>query len=392
MNYGKKLDPFNIFFYNRIYMADTPKTGETSVKSKPTNKSDTELTLDALQNCLADQDLIVSETYPFIILFILFYITTSRAYFLTSEAKKIPCQENIRRGEYDDFISGFVYWIISFCILIFIKFNGINFINKFVIPTTKSDFDTIEIGGSKKTVEILTSLGRAKYVGQTLLTGFTSVLNICFVFILLLTLYHIIDKTVNLIECKSEVCTKYNLCEKYGEPSKARYYKSDGTCYDSNFNNIEETDPNNNSKPKFTESERSPSTGDRNDPDKPRLYSDFYPRWIGAVIQTNTSFNGLFPILTIIACTLLYIFGWTTNWVKYLIYLIIFVYLVTNFSIMVHGLRMDKGLEDNIIKNISLRACDATCETNEDCEGNSLCKAMGYTGCDDKKCSKQDNQ
>ena len=152
MNYGKKLDLFNIFFYNRIYMADTPKTGETSVKSKPTNKSDTQLTLDALQNCLADQDLIVSETYPFIILFILFYITTSRAYFLTSEAKKIPCQENIRRGEYDDFISGFVYWIISFCILIFIKFNGINFINKFVIPTSDKDFVVKTLDDSNKKV------------------------------------------------------------------------------------------------------------------------------------------------------------------------------------------------------------------------------------------------
>ena len=75
-------------------MADQPKTGETNVKSKPEvkskpiNKSDAELTIDALQNCFADQNLIVSETYPFIILFILFYITTSRAYYLTSEAKK----------------------------------------------------------------------------------------------------------------------------------------------------------------------------------------------------------------------------------------------------------------------------------------------------------------
>ena len=364
-----------IFFYNRIYMGDTPET--SNVKSKPIKRSDAQLTLDAVRNCIADQELIVSETYPFIILFILFYITTSRAYFLTSEAKKIPCQENIRRGEYDDFISGFVYWIISFCILIFIKFNGINFINKFVITT--ESLNTNLIGG------------RLKYVGQTLLSGFTSILNIYFVFILLITLYHIIDKIANLIECKSEVCTKYNLCGSKGDPSKARYYKSDGTCYDSDFNIIEESDPNNNnSEPKFTESERSPSTGDRNDPDKPRLYSDFYPRRIGDVIQMNTKNHIWFPILTIIACTLLYIFGWTTNWVKYIIYLIIFGYLVTNFIIMVNGLNMtgNIGAESDIIKNISSRVCDATCNEDEDCTNNSLCKIKGYTKCDDNKCSK----
>lgn len=382
MNYGKKLDLFDNFFYNRIYMADQPKKGETNTKSKPIDKSDTQLTIDALQNCFADQNLIVSETYPFIILFILFYITTSRAYYLTSEAKKIPCQENIRRGEYDDFISGFVYWIISFCILVFIKYNGVNFINKFVITT---DILNTNLVGD-----------RAKYVGQTLLTGFTSVLNIYFVFILLLTLYHIIDKTANLIECKSEVCTKYKLCDGKGDPSKARYYKSDGTCYDSNFNIIEESDPNNNnSEPTFTESERSPSTGDRNDPDKPRLYSDFYPRWIGDVIQMNMGIHKWFPILIISLCTGLYIFAWTRNWVKYAIPGLIILYLFVNFIIVIRGLDLtgDPEKEGDIISNISFRVCDVTCEGNADCKENSLCNSMGYTICDDnKKCSKQDNQ
>jgi hypothetical protein len=351
----------------------TDKKVET--KSKPIKRTDTQLTLDALKNCIADQELIVSETYPFIILFILFYITTSRAYFLTSESKKIPCQENIRRGEYDDFISGFVYWIISFCILIFIKFNGINFINKFVIPKSGNDFvvKTVEVG--EKAIKELTEWGRAKYVGQTLLTGFTSVLNIYFVIILLLTLYYIIDKTVNLIECKSEVCTKYKLCEDKGEPSKARYYNStDGKCYDSDFNDIKETgDGSNKGDPTFDLMGKNLGHSSRGDPNKGRLYSDFYPRWIGAVIQTNTWVYGFFPISIITVCTLLYIFAWTEDWAKYSINGLIFIYLFSNFIIVINGLNKTGDIkgESKIIDNIGFksdeRKCDDKCDNDEDC-------------------------
>lgn len=302
-------------------MADQPKTGEgdnakgNTAEGNTEKRTDTQRTLDALKNCFSDQDLIVSETYPFIILFILFYVTTSRAYYLTSEAKRIPCQENIRRGEYDDFISGFVYWIISFCILIFIKFNGINFVNKFVITTDKLNTN---LKGD-----------RAKYVGQTLLTGFTSVLNIYFVFILLLTLYHIIDKTVNLIECKSEVCTKYNLC-KDGDPSKARYYNSkEDKCFDSNFDDIEKLDDGSNEDGlTFVGEDQLFGTG-RGNPNTGRLISDFYPRWLMDLVYVNTRDAGLFfNILFIIVISVTYIItGWNSILLKIEMLVIGLVYL-----------------------------------------------------------------
>tara|TARA_B100000902_G_C27288145_1_gene905580 strand:+ start:412 stop:1503 length:1092 start_codon:yes stop_codon:yes gene_type:complete len=353
-------------------MADQPKTGETNVKSKPDvkskpiNKSDTELTIDAVKKCFSDQDLILSETYPFIILFILFYITTTRAYFLTSRAKSIPCQENIRRGEYDDFISGFVYWIISFCILIFIKFNGINFVNKFVITTDTLNTKS-EVGD------------RAKYVGQTLLTGFTSVLNIYFVFILLLTLYHIIDKTVNLIECKSEMCTKYNLC-KDGDPSKARYYKSDGTCYDSNFDILKTINGSNKDKPTISPSERDSTEN----PNIGRLKSDFYPRWFMDIIDENTQGWGLrINAIVIIIISIGYIFlGWNnpdhpkySTAFKVILLILALLYIGWWSTKFISGLSNTGEVCDNEI-----------CTSDDDCKDKDHCVMIGFTTCDGGRC------
>jgi len=279
--------------------------------------SDINLTLKAVKSCISDQELVLSETYLFIILFILFYITTSRAYGLMIDARKLSCQENIRRSEYDDFISGFVYWVISFCIIIFIKYNGINLINKFIIS---KELNTV--GSTEKNY-----VDRAKYVGQSLITGFTSILNIYFVIILLLTLYFIIDKTIDLIKCKSEVCTKFNLC-KEGDASKARYYNNDnGVCYDSNFKDISELDKNNNnnnSKPSFT------SKLDEKEGIDGRLKENFYPSWIMKIIQGNLSgWTGrVINIIVILLLCGFYILKGNENPMLY--YIIIGVYIIIN--------------------------------------------------------------
>jgi len=304
--------------------AGTPEAGtpgeKTSGEKSKTKFTDTELALDAIKKCVSPNKLLISETFPYIILFVLFYITTSRGYFLVSESKRIPCQENIRRGEYDDFISGFVYWVISFCIIIFIKFNNINLVNKFVMTTG----------------ELNTSLagGRLKFVGQTLLTGFTSFLNIYFLFILLLTSYHIIDKIMNFIQCKSEVCTKYYLCEGKGDPSKAQYYNSGSeTCYDSGFNDIGETgdegEENSNSDPSFAGGGQAIGFS-RGDPNQGRLISDFYPRWIMNLLYVNIQGFGLiFNITAILVMCGTYIKGGVEwSWFKYSFYMIVIVWIV----------------------------------------------------------------
>tara|TARA_A100001015_G_scaffold276755_1_gene335270 strand:- start:2971 stop:3954 length:984 start_codon:yes stop_codon:yes gene_type:complete len=280
-------------------MADQPKTGETAnvksnVKSKPT--SDTLRTIEAVKKCFSDQDLIVSKTYPFIILFIIFYITTTRAQHLIDKSILVRCNQNISRHEYNDFISGFVYWVISFCIFIFIKFNGVDFINNFVIPTSGKDFVEKTVDGGKKVIKELLPWGRAKYVGQTLLTGFTSFLNIYFLYVLLMTLYKIIDKAIDLIKCKSEVCTRFTLCSK-NNPSEARYYKSeDGECYDRDFNSLKpdpDNEDSNNSRPTFGDQDNTST------PETSRLNEDFAPRWLTDTIKWNTGL-GLGMVLNII--------------------------------------------------------------------------------------------
>ena len=345
-------------------MADQPKTGDNNAKGddkayteKSVKRTDTQRTLDALKNCFSDQDLIVSETYPFIILFIIFYFTTSRANTLISNSRNIPCQKNIKRGEYDDFISGFVYWVISFCTLIFIKFNGINFMNKFVFSSP--DVNTAGL-----------TLDRAKYVGQTLLSITTSFLNIYFVIILLYTLYGIIDKTIELIECKSEVCTKYGLCNDQGDPSKASYYKSDGKCYDSNFKPISELDSKSNNDSNAPKLEGSES----NNGNEGRLVEDFVPSWIGNFVKSNNLGSwrfwlNMFCIGVIIIMYIIY----GTNSTLFTYASLFFVFIILVFTI-------SGFFEDNMCKDVG-------CNNIMIVEKNLECEESNKTKCESGKCS-----
>jgi len=357
----------------------TTKPTTTKPTTKPTTKmklSDTDLAILAMQRCVSPTELILSETFPYVIVFIIFYITTSRAYYLMSEANRIPCQDNIRRGEYNDFISGFVYWIISFTIIIFIKFNDFNLINKFILSDKLN------------TVGVEHKIDRLWYVIGLLITVFTSVLNIYFVYILLLTLYHIINKTINLIICKSEVCSKYNLCKDKGDPSKARYYNGvSKTCHDRDFKDINEptTSTSNSSEPTFT------AGGDLNYltdrlPDTGRLYSDFYPSWITEVIQTNLQSVGgaIMILITIGLCSFFYVVQ-TPYW-KICIGVILLVYCIINF-VIIPWIGIAATGEGGCL--------NITCEplnpsggdmSSEICEQDMLCKERGFTECHYGRC------
>lgn len=362
-------------------MADQPKTGEgdnakgNTDKGNTEKRTDTQRTLDALKNCFSDQDLIVSETYPFIILFIIFYFTTNHANTLITNSRNIPCQKNIKRGEYDDFISGFVYWVISFCTLIFIKFNGINFMNKFVIPTSKgNDFVEKTVEGGKKFIKELLPMGRAKYVFQTLLSITTSFLNIYFVIILLYTLYGIIDKTIELVECKSEVCTKYNLCNDQGDPSKASYYKSDGKCYDSNFKPISELDSKSNNDSNAPKLEGSES----NNGNKGRLVEDFVPSWIGNFVKSNNLGSWRFWVNMGCIVVMLGIYIWEGTNSKLFSYVSLFSVLIILIS------TISSFFGDNMCEDVG-------CNNDNDCKKNLECEESNKTKCESGKCRKQAN-
>ena len=239
------------------------------------------------------------------------------------------------------------------------------------MPSSKTDYISL----------ILTPWGRAKYVGQTLLTGFTSVLNIYFVFILLLTLYYIIDKIMNLIQCKSEVCSKYYLCK--GDPSKAQYYNSGSeTCHDSGFNDIKETgdegEENSNSDPSFvSEGGLLFGTG-RGNPNIGRLKSNFYPAWFMGFINENTQGAGIWINSIIISLvSIVYIaVGWNNDGFKILLIILAIGYFIW------WGL----GIFQSGIDNTGKLCDNEVCISDAECENKEGCKEIGFIKCIEGRC------
>jgi len=189
------------------------------------------LASNAVTQCISSDRLEISKNYPFIILLTVFYFTVSHSHNLIMNTDKQGCNDYIQQSNYDEFISSFVYWIISFILIIIIKYNGLNLINNFVI---NGDFysDNTNIGDDYKSI-----IERGVSIVDYFISGITSIMNIYFIFLLFITLYKIISNLVKLIQCNSKICTKSDLC-KGKDLSKVRYYSSSvagGPCFDKHF-------------------------------------------------------------------------------------------------------------------------------------------------------------
>ena len=200
----------------------------TSRSGKPkTNTGDgIYLARNAITQCISTDRLELSKNYPFIILLIVFYFTVSHSHNLITDPST-TCKKNIKIDNYDDFISSFVYWIISFILIIIIKYNKMNLVNNFVI---NGDLYSSSIG-SGTTKEMIQ---RGVSIFDILISGIISILNIYFVILMLVTLYKIIQNFITLITCDSKQCSK----QQCGKDSSTAKYVINGGCYDKKFNPI----------------------------------------------------------------------------------------------------------------------------------------------------------
>ena len=187
---------------------------------------------EALQNCVANSTLLIGDNYIFLIITIIFYYVVQHSKYLIDKPNNNKCDKLINRGLYDNFISSFVYWVISFVIFIFIKYNGLSTINYFVWKKESLNLDILLINKGIDWNSILKD--RFKFLSQNLLSLSISCLNVFYTIVLFYVLYKLITTYIELLECEKPECIASELC---GRNNKAEYYYK-GDCLDKNFNNV----------------------------------------------------------------------------------------------------------------------------------------------------------
>lgn len=185
---------------------------------------------EALQNCVANSSLLIGDNYIFLIITIIFYYVVQHSKYLIDKPNK--CDKLINRGLYDNFISSFVYWVISFVIFIFIKYNGLSTINYFVWKKESLNLDILLIDKGVDSYSIIKD--RFKFLSQNLLSLSISCLNVFYTIVLFYVLYKLITTYIELLECEKPECIASELC---GRNKKAKYYYK-GECLDKDFNNV----------------------------------------------------------------------------------------------------------------------------------------------------------
>jgi hypothetical protein len=257
-------------------------------------------TVNALQSCVNNMDVELNDKYIAILFLLLFYITTQQSYTLIDNIN-MPCKGYISRDQYDDFISSFVFFVISFILIIIIKYYGINTINNFtfynklnknikdkgkdtsLITLEKARWDNKEMEG-----KIL----RSKYVLGLLLSTITNILNLTYGVLIMITLYKIIDQFLILAECASDTCPKQNLCS--GKDGAIYYDTNNLQCLDKNGSFISEDSssdktPDNSSTDNSSTDNSSTdnsSTDNKKDIQDSKLKKDFEPPLIVYFLDT----------------------------------------------------------------------------------------------------------
>lgn len=209
----------------------------------------------ALTACATMERADIVEHLPFIIMMFIFYFTVDHAKNLIEQ--DTACQQFINKKNYEYYISTLIYWIISFVIIIIVRYNKLNTVNHFII-----DYETSNpiIARSKNVVEVLISI-------------ITSILNIYFFMLFLYVLYKLIHEIIDLINCNSLVCSKETLCEDSG--GEGEYYDSvSKKCLNGNFENYSTTTP---KEPNVTVSYRLPTTSPAEPIEDKDLTEDLLP-------------------------------------------------------------------------------------------------------------------
>lgn len=192
--------------------------------SKEIKPGQISLVKNALTTCATMERADVIQHLPFIIMMFIFYFTVDHAKNLIEQDS--ACQQYIKNTNYEYYISTLIYWVISFVIIIIVKYNKLNTVNHFIIDYKTSD-------------PIIT---RSKNVFEVLISIITSILNIYFFILFLYVLYKLISEIIELINCNSLVCSKETLCTNSG--GEGEYYDSaSGTCLNGDFENYSTTTP-----------------------------------------------------------------------------------------------------------------------------------------------------
>ena len=272
--------------------------------------------VNALSSCVSDLRVDIEKQYLSLILLFLFYITTHQSY-ISIDSPDIECSQSIsiiRQKQYDKFISGFVFWLISSVLLIIIKFLGVNTINNFVFINKQ--------GVGQKLATKLDDNGisdRFKWVLQTVVTVFTNLANVYYSILIIYIAYKIIEAYFNLMNCdtRNSVCDKKQIIAKLVDEVKkkcsgpnVRYISSDGLkCYDDGQReraDATQSEPPNDPNTPLTDlagalSESYEST---------ELIDDFSPRLLKLLVflfKPETIYSYGWITVNIVFCTIIYV-------------------------------------------------------------------------------------
>lgn len=147
----------------------------------------------ALSKCISDNKLPISESIISLILLLILYFTAFYSNDLINKInQECTSKSPIAQDQYDEYISSIIYWFISLIIIIFLKLNGIKIINNFIWDINPSD----------KTANGLINI----------FSIIITIINIAVIISIFITLYKIIDITLNFIKCKKTYCNKINIC------------------------------------------------------------------------------------------------------------------------------------------------------------------------------------
>lgn len=266
--------------------------------------------VNALSSCVSDLRVDIEKQYLSLILLFLFYITTHQSY-ISIDSPDMECSMSIiRQKQYDKFISGFVFWLISSVLLIIIKFLGVNTINNFVFINKQG------VGTKLDTKLDDKKMDRLKWVLQTVLTVFTNLANVYYSILIIYIAYKIIEAYFNLMNCdtRNSVCDKKQIIAKLGDEVKkkcsgpnVRYISRDGKCYDDGGSDAAESvaDPKDpNSSLTILSSSLSASYAPT------ELIDDFSPqllKWLDFFLKPETWVAYLWITGNIVLCTSIYV-------------------------------------------------------------------------------------
>ena len=107
-----------------------PKVETDTTINTNTTTNNTIKIVNALTSCFNKKLEVSKNIYFFVVLFLLYLIV----FYSANEINKIKeCEsETIKRIDYQQLISGYVYWIISFILIVILKKNNVNIINNLV--------------------------------------------------------------------------------------------------------------------------------------------------------------------------------------------------------------------------------------------------------------------